>query len=81
MDAMTEGRHGARAAGWTAAELAELLHDYGERWEIVPREFADGLHLEARERPRCEGPRLTRRTPADLRDAMDREESRRVRDR
>jgi hypothetical protein len=77
---MTEGRKTARAAGWTAAELAELLHDYGERWEVVPREYADGLHLEARERPRCEGLRITRRTAADLRAAMNREEARRVRD-
>ena len=77
---MVEGGHGTPAAGWTAAELAELLHDYGERWEIVPREYADGLHLEARERPRCEGLRITRRTVADLRDAMNREEARRVRD-
>jgi hypothetical protein len=77
---MAEGGHDAHATGWTAAELTELLHDYGERWEIVPRRYADGLHLEARERPRCEGLRITRRTTADLRDAMNREDARRVRD-
>lgn len=77
---MTESGHDAHATGWTAAELAELLHDYGERWEIVQRRYADGLHLEARERPRCEGRRITRRTTADLRDAMNREDARRVRD-
>jgi hypothetical protein len=77
---MAEGGHDARAAGWTAAELAELLHDYGERWEIIPREYADGLHLQPRERPRREGLRITRRTTADLRDAMNREEARRVRE-
>jgi hypothetical protein len=77
---MAEDGPGAPAAGWTAAELAELLHDYGERWKIVPREYADGLHLAARERPRCTGPRITRRTAADLRAAMSREEARRARD-
>jgi len=77
---MADGGHGAPAAGWTTAELAELLHDYGERWEIVPRERADGLHLEARERPRCEPLRIARRTAADLREAMSREEARRARD-
>jgi hypothetical protein len=59
---------------------AELPHDYGERCEIVPREDADGLHLEARERPRCAGLRMTQRAAADLRDAMSRAEARRVRD-
>jgi hypothetical protein len=74
------GEYEALAPGWLTGELAELLHDYGTRWQIVLREFADGLRLEAQARPGRLGPRLVRPDAASLREALDREESRRVRD-
>jgi hypothetical protein len=75
------GKHETLGPAWTAAgELAELEHHYGTRWQIIRREFADGPHLEAQARPGRLGPRLVRPDAASLREALDREESRRVRD-
>jgi hypothetical protein len=74
------GKHEAPGPGWLTGELAELERDYGGRWQIVSREFADGLQLEAQARPGRIGPRLVRPDAASLREALDREESRRVRD-
>jgi hypothetical protein len=78
---MTPDRHGDTEPAWTAGELAELERDYGTRWQIIRREFADGPHLDARPRPGRLGPPLVRPDAAALREALDREESRRVRDR
>ena len=78
---METGRHEAPEPAWTAGELAELEHDYGGRWQIVSRQFADGPRLEAQARPGRLGPRIVRPDAAALREALDREESRRVRDR
>jgi hypothetical protein len=74
------GRHNALVPGWLAGELTKLEHDYGQRRQIALRKFADGLHLEAQARPGRLGPRLVRPDAASLREALDREESRRVRD-
>lgn len=73
---MTPDRHGDTEPAWTAGELAELERDYGTRWQIIRREFADGPHLEAQARRGRLGPP----DAASLREALDREESRRVRD-
>jgi hypothetical protein len=77
---MRPDRCGDTEPAWTAGELAELQHYYGTRWQIIRREFADGPHLEAQARPGRLGPRLVRPDAASLREALDREESRRVRD-
>ena len=76
---MRSDGHDDTEPAWTAEE-AELERDYGTRWQIVRREFADGPHLEAQARPGRLGPRLVRPDAASLREALDREESRRVRD-
>ena len=78
---METGRNDPHVPGWLATDLAELEHDYGQRWQIVQREFANGLHLEAQARPGRLGPRLVRPDAASLREALDREESRHFRDR
>ncbi len=78
---METDRHDTPVPGWLAGELTELEHYYGQRWQIVRHEFADGLHLEVQARPARLGPRLVRPDAASLREALDREESRRVRDR
>lgn len=77
---MRSDRCGGTEPAWTAGELAELEHHCGTRWHIIRREFADGPHLEAQARPGRLGPRLVRPDAASLREALDREESRRVRD-
>jgi len=78
---MTPDRCGDTEPASTAGELAELEGHYGIRWQIIRRESADGPRLEAQARPGRLGPRLVRPDVASLREALDREESRRARDR
>lgn len=66
--------------GWTAGELAELLHDPGSRWAIAPRTSV--MDRISKHSPGRAGlaPALMQRNARSMRQALEREEGQRARD-